>query len=96
MITLKKTLKFLKNLFSGPLGPFGAAGAHKAGYFCLLGHLLHIQGSTVQKKLGWKLLEVLRKVCPKKPTVSQGPILFLDFFCFFFNVFRGCLSSLPI
>ena len=69
MITLKKTLKFLKNLFSGPLGSFGAPGAHKAGYFCLLGHLLHIQGSTVQKKLGWKLLEVLRKVCPKKPTV---------------------------
>ena len=52
MITLKKNLKFLKNLFSGPLGPFGAPGAHKAGYFCLLGHLLHIQGSTVQKKLG--------------------------------------------
>ena len=72
MITLKKTLKFLKNLFLGPLGPFGAPGAHKAGYFCLLGHLLHIQGSTVQKKLGWKLLEVLRKVCPKKPTVLHG------------------------
>ena len=52
MITVKKTLKFLKNVFSGLLGPFGAPGAHKAGYFCLLGHLLHIQGSTVQKKLG--------------------------------------------
>ena len=52
MITLKKTLKFLKNLFLGPLGPFGAPGALKAGYFCLLGHLLHIQGSAVQKKLG--------------------------------------------
>ena len=52
MITVEKTLKFLKNMISGPTGPFGALEALKAGYFCLLGHLLPIQGSTVQKKLG--------------------------------------------